>query len=198
MATNPRCPSAILDAIPWYPSGLSEAQRGAVEAHAADCVVCRNELGFVLGAELPREEVPDPDRVFARVLERIEHGPPRPPSRRAVLIARAVSFGAAALFGCVVGVATVELAPEDWKPGFLSDSAPSTGTADLDVVFRAEASALEIERELRSLGARIVSGPDENGVYRLRLSPDSDPSTVSQKLQNGGRGVARSVDLEER
>lgn len=198
MATKPRCPSEILDAIPWYPSGLSEAERGAVEAHAADCIVCRSELGFVLGAELPSEEVPDPDRVFARVLERIEHGPPRPPSRRAVLLARAVSFGAAALFGCVVGVATVELAPEDWKPRLFSTADPSPQVSDLDVVFHAEASALEIERELRSLGARIVSGPDENGVYRLRLSPDSDPSTVSRQLRNGGRGVARSVALEER
>ena len=198
MATHARCPSEILDAIPWYPSGLSEAERGAVEAHAADCIQCRSELGFVLGAELPREEVPDPDRVFARVLERIEHGPPRPPSRRAVLIARAVSFGAAALFGCVLGVATVELAPEGWKPRLFSVSDPPTNPSGLNVVFRAEASAAEIERELRSLGAHIVSGPDANGAYRLLLSPGADPSTVSRQLRNGGRGVARSVHPEDR
>lgn len=198
MASKPRCPSVILDAIPWYPIGLSEAERGAVEAHAADCIVCRNELGFVLGAELPREEVPDPDRVFARVLERIEHGPPRPPSRRAVLIARAVSFGAAALFGCLVGVATVELAPGGWTPRIFSASSASAGSPVLEVVFRAEASAVEIQDALRSLGAHIVAGPDEQGVYRLRLPADSDPARVSERLRNGGRGVARSVRRGER
>lgn len=196
MAASPRCPSAILDAIPWYPSGLSEADRGAVEAHAADCLQCRSELGFVLGAELPKEEVPDPDRVFERVLDRIQHGPPRPPSRRAVLIARAVSFGAAALFGCVVGVATVELAPEQWKPRIFTRSAAAPPV--LHVVFRDDASAAQIQRELRALGAHIVAGPDESGVYRLRLSPDTDPTAVGRQLRSGDGGVARSVQLAER
>jgi hypothetical protein len=94
-------------------------------------------------------------------------------------------------------VASAELAPEGWKPRLFSVSNPSTPAPGLSVVFRAEASASEIERALRSHDAHIVSGPDENGAYRLRLGSGSDPSSVSQQLRNGGRGVARSVHLDE-
>jgi hypothetical protein len=65
------CPEAILTAIPWYPDGLTPEEAGAVEAHAADCRDCRAELAFLRGDEEPTIEIPDPEEVYARVLERI-------------------------------------------------------------------------------------------------------------------------------
>src|SRR5215468_11281469 len=71
MATTSTCPEAILASIPWYPDGLTADECGAVEAHAADCRACRAELAFVRGDEEPEIELPDAERVYARVLARI-------------------------------------------------------------------------------------------------------------------------------
>src|SRR5882762_3936369 len=71
MAMTPNCPEAILASIPWYPDGLNADECGAVEAHAADCRACRAELAFLRGDEEPTIELPDPERFYARVLERI-------------------------------------------------------------------------------------------------------------------------------
>ena len=44
------CPPEILDWIPWYAEdALAETQRGAVEAHAAQCEECRKELAMLSG-----------------------------------------------------------------------------------------------------------------------------------------------------
>jgi len=67
------CPERILDWIAWYPDqGLSEAQRGAVEAHAAVCEACRREIEVMTGRSEPPDSSHDPERLFARVLARIE------------------------------------------------------------------------------------------------------------------------------
>src|SRR6187401_2008265 len=71
MTTTASCPEAILASIPWYPDGLTPEECGAVEAHVADCRACRAELAFVRGDEEPEIELPDVERVYARVLERI-------------------------------------------------------------------------------------------------------------------------------
>lgn len=67
------CPSEILEWIAWYPDGgLSDGQRGAVEAHAAVCAACRDELSVLAGrAEAPVAPA-DPERLFARVLALVE------------------------------------------------------------------------------------------------------------------------------
>lgn len=67
-----RCPPEILEWIAWYPDGgLSDGQRGAVEAHAATCSTCREEIAMLTGrAELPAAA--DPERLFARVLALVE------------------------------------------------------------------------------------------------------------------------------
>ena len=65
------CPAEVLGWIPWYPDGLEEAQRGAVEAHAAACAACRDELEMLQGVVEP-DAVPEPERVYARVLARME------------------------------------------------------------------------------------------------------------------------------
>ena len=200
MASKPRCPGAILDAIPWYPSGLSETERGAVEAHAADCVACRNELGFVLGAELPGGDVPDPDRVFARVLDRIEKGPPRPRSARAEFLTRAASLLLAALVGSVVGWASVELRPRSWTLKAVEEEVVRARMPDemvLDLVFHDHASAEEIRGALRALGARIVAGPDEAGVYTVRLAPDTDAVAAREQIESATRGVADLIGYED-
>ncbi|HVP31602.1 MAG TPA: zf-HC2 domain-containing protein [Myxococcota bacterium] len=66
------CPAEVLDLLPWYPDGgLTSEERGLVEAHAALCPECRRELQSLhRGATLP-EHAPSPERVLARVFDRI-------------------------------------------------------------------------------------------------------------------------------
>ena len=70
---EPTCPVEILDWIAWYPDGgRSDAQRGAVEAHAASCEACRGEIEILAGHAEPPDLEGDPERLFGRVLARIE------------------------------------------------------------------------------------------------------------------------------
>ena len=74
------CPPDILELLPWYPDeGLTDAERGAVEAHAACCAECRREIHGAFGeTDLPAD-APAAERVLARVFDRIaERSRPEP------------------------------------------------------------------------------------------------------------------------
>lgn len=71
--TNPSCPPRILEWIAWYPDGcLTDAQRGAVEVHAADCAACREELAILTERADTSAAPADPNQLFEQVLARIE------------------------------------------------------------------------------------------------------------------------------
>ncbi len=204
MTTTTSCPEAILASIPWYPDGLTAEERGAVEAHAADCRACRAELAFVRGDEEPAIEVPDAERVYARVLERIsahsdeELAPQRSVStaRRVGRAARQASVAAGLLVAVVSGMLTtgaiwvVRVAPTYETAAAAGPAAGGSSGPRLEVVFREDASAEEIQARLREVGATVVSGPSQLGVYRLRLAPGADVSAAIGRLRGEGRGVA--------
>lgn len=206
------CPADVLEAIPWYPDGLGEVQRGALEAHAAACAGCRRELAFVQGqpAEEP-EAAPDAERVWARVLERVaaEGGEarlrpaPLPAARRAAsrrwLGAAAGPLPLAASIALALAVGALGLAagsllraPE--LPVYQTASAPRSEGAvagpGLDVVFRKDASAGEIEAALRGIDGAVVGGPSPLGVFRVALRPGADAAVAAAALRAEADGVA--------
>ena len=70
-----RCPAAVLGWIPWYAEGgLTARERGAVEAHAAECGECRSELDIVAGMPWAFDgiDLPDAARMFTEITARIE------------------------------------------------------------------------------------------------------------------------------
>ena len=71
---NARCPENVLGWIAWYADdALSARQRGAVEAHAAECADCRAELEIISGAPFEIDhDLPDPDRLFREISARID------------------------------------------------------------------------------------------------------------------------------
>jgi hypothetical protein len=74
-ARRQRCPEAVLGWIPWYPSGgLTAREKGAVEAHAAECGDCRSELDLVAGMPWAFEgiDLADAARLFDEITARIE------------------------------------------------------------------------------------------------------------------------------
>src|SRR5262249_25559666 len=189
MATTSTCPEAILASIPWYPDGLTAEECGAVEAHAADCRACREEIAFVLGNEEPAIELPDAERVYARVLERISaHSDEEPARSRGVSLAREAAGQASLAAGILVAVISgmlttgaiwvVRVAPT-YETAAAGAVAPDPNGPGLDVVFRKDASADEIRSRLRDVGATVVSGPSQTGVYRLRLAPGGDGGRVN-------------------
>lgn len=206
MPSHTSCPDTILTAIPWYPDGLTPEECGAVEAHVADCRACRAELAFMRGDEEPAIELPDSEEVYARVLERIarpeepEGFAPPPPrvGRMRRLSQRAagpVSVAAGLLVALVSGMLTtgviwaVRVVPTYETASLEPPAAVGYAGQHLEVVFRPDATAREIETQLRAVGATIVSGPTPRGVYRVRLVSSVDVEVALEQLRGAGRGV---------
>jgi anti-sigma factor RsiW len=223
---KPNCPPQILEWIAWYPDGgLTDAQRGAVEVHAADCASCREELAILAERADATASPADPDQLFERVLARIETsavmeepeaavpelareaaGPLRgaPARRRRGLSWQRRGAIAAAGFALVALAGALGWLGRDWVSPVgdagageiyrtASESAPipipDTGVA-LDVVFRSETSAEQINTVLRGLGATVAAGPTELGRYRLALPAGSDARAAAALLRAEGTGVA--------
>jgi len=219
------CPEEVLAAIAWYPDGLDPEERGAVEAHAADCATCREELAFVRGEGSPLLPQPrgESDRVYARVLERIEAyedrarakalpaavEAPAPSRARGGLGVAPLRAAAALLLAAGVGALVALTGSRLMAPGEavyrsageasdVSAAAPAHAALALDVVFRPDATAEKIQAALRAIGGEIVSGPTQLGVYRVRLAPTADASAAATVLRGDGQGVATFAELAPR
>jgi hypothetical protein len=216
---NDLCPHEILEWIAWYPDGgLSDAQRGAVEAHAAVCSACRDEIAVLAGRAEAPVAPPDPERLFARVLSLVEadglaapagaellaapergvavrgqRAPARASGRAAVAGgARLAASLALVLLTGALGGWLVGRGRVDALPVYVPASAPPAASERvlLDVVFRGDASAERIQTALRGLGAEVVGGPSPLGRYRIALAPGTDASAAAAGLRAEGTGVA--------
>ena len=202
-----QCPDEILAAIPWYPGELDEDLRGEVESHAAQCSACREELAFVGGETVIEIDLDNRDRVYAKLLERIEEheGVERkvatlstPEPRRTGLraswpMALAASLALALVSGSL-GVASSQWFQTTPSNVYETVSEPGATAVSslpaLDVVFRADAKAESIHSALRAIGGQIVSGPTQLGVYRVQLAADADLIAAARMLRGEELGVA--------
>jgi Fervidolysin N-terminal prodomain len=213
MSGNPSempCPPEVLEAIPFYPDGLAEAQRGSLEAHAAACDDCRRELALMQGvpAEEPAE-VPDAERVWARVLQlvsaeageaklhperRAQAPPPAARGRWRRIAARplplAASIALALAFGTLGTAAGSLLLLRDRAPVYETASAPRDAGPSLDVVFRKDARAEEIQQALRAVDGSLVDGPSPLGVYHVALPAGADVASAAAALRSEAGHVA--------
>jgi len=214
------CPAEILDWIPWYAEdALAETQRGAVEAHAAQCEECRKELAMLSGGPAPSASAPDPEPVFARVLARIEaEGMGNPPIHVGAHLAPARARSAPLLHGmrrsgrrslsriAAAAALVLSVGAAGW---FANEALESRGDSvyrtasapevtplaadsgvQLDVVFRGDAGIERINTDLRALSAVVVAGPSQAGRYRVALPEGSDATAAAAMLRAEGTGVA--------
>lgn len=202
MADAMRCPEDVLGWIPSYPDeGLSEAQRGAVEAHAASCQRCRDEIALVLGEAQPQVDPAETEAAFARVLARTrgaERAPavrpatPRPRRRMTPRARLAVAAVLALAFAGVGALGALALRHES-APVYRTAAEPEAVVGDrplLDVVFRDAADARQIRAALRAVNGQIVAGPTELGRYRVRLGVGADARAAARALAAEDAGVA--------
>ena len=207
--TEPGCPPEVLDWIAWYPEGdLPESVRGTIDAHAAECASCREEIARMQGDDAQLvEELPDPEKVFARLSERIRAAggaPTRAPgaatrprprpiwvaTRRATMAAALALAVGAGVAGAGIMLWTGTYAQDTYLPVSDLPAAVSTDVVRLDVVFRPEVSFGRIHDALNEVGATVVAGPTRGGVMRLHLPSGSDPKAVAARLRAIDSGVA--------
>jgi hypothetical protein len=212
----PACPPDILELIPWYPDeGLSDAERGAVEAHAAGCAECRREIHGAFGeTDLPAD-APSAERVLAQVFERItERGRPVPANpRESTLLPPTLGLPARAraprrtpswrlvpwaAVAALLGLAlltplarrVVAGPPVVYRTATALPAPTHADGPELEVVLRSETTASQLQTALRAIDGELVAGPTGLGRYRVRLPAGADTSAAATALRAPETGVA--------
>jgi anti-sigma factor RsiW len=190
-----------IELLPWLVNGsLSASERGAVEAHAESCIVCRRELAE-LGAlqesiQVPAFVVPAPDmrRINARIdaqLEREAWGHNVIAALREFFASPwRAAFAAQSL--ALVAVAALWLQADTDEPQFRTLTSTEALPADnhLRVVFDPTVEAEAIDALLADVGLGVASGPTERGVLTLRFvdaTTAADRAAVSETLRDDPR-----------
>jgi anti-sigma factor RsiW len=190
-----------IELLPWLVNGsLSASERGAVEAHAESCIVCRRELAE-LGAlqesiQVPAFVVPAPDmrRINARIdaqLEREAWGHNVITALREFFASPwRAAFAAQSL--ALVVVAGLWLQADTDEPQFRTLTSTEALPADnyLRVVFDPNVEADVIDTLLADVGLGVASGPTERGVLTLRFvdaTTAADRAAASETLRSDPR-----------
>ena len=175
--------------LPWYDSGhLDPVEVARVQAHLGTCARCQADIAWQRRVgELARAEpeashdAPDVDRGWAALRAQVltqQASQPSPSARSTQPVRRWPSFGWRWLVGLqstvIVGLAAlviVLLVPR--VDNYRALGQPSqAGAASIVVVFRPEASEVQIRQALRDSDARLVDGPTVTGAYLLSVAPE--------------------------
>jgi len=205
------CPPEVLALIPWYPDGpLSSAERGAIEAHAATCAACRDEIHAMLGeAEAPAAaEAPPAARVLARILDRIEReeageqpaqaGPrarPLPVLRPVARTPRRLSLAAGLALAAGLGaLAAFTVSPLLGRSPYQTATSPESlqvAGPMIEMIPREEVSVAELRAALKKIDGEVIGGPvGLLGRYRVRLPAGADPTAAAAALKSEDGGIA--------
>ena len=188
--------------LPWYATGrLEEADRIKVEAHLSSCARCRDELTFERRViHDVRGSVPEVDAGWARLSGRIEADRPAPRyiprtagSAWKFFRQPAVATLAAAQVGFLVLSAGVLVSLS--RPTYHAlGSPPTTPSADVIVIFRADATVGDIRDTLRASGASMVGGPTSADAYLLRVPLSRRQQALAQLRSDDDVQMAEPID----
>ena len=167
--------------LPFYVNGTLDAEeRTRIEALLETDAGLRDELAF-LGAV--REGVQQgaaassPGELGLRRLLRDVRR-----ERRRERFNRAWRPAIAAAAALVLVLQFAVIARLTSEPDGVFRPAGAAGEAHLQVTFEDTATEAEIRALLRGVGAEIVSGPSELGIYRLRVDPPPADDTAVEAL----------------
>ncbi len=214
------CPPDVLALIPWYPDGtLSASERGTVEAHAAGCTACREEIHALLGGfEAPTNvDVPPATEILSRVLDRIDQSEaaggtggglwrrrpgvqsirPGTAARRSSQLGQRMALAATLVLAAGIGaLATLAMPRVFGQDVYRTAAAPETATAAasgplLEIIPRDDVSAAQLRAALRKIEGEMVGGPEGTlGRYRVRLPAGADAAAAAALLRAEDGGIA--------
>jgi len=186
-ATRPQDPqhTESFELLPWYATGtLEPAEHMRVEQHLQGCIACRNELRTIRTMETEMTSAPQSDPAIdagwsrmKRRLHTLESGRARVPTLRAQ-VARWLASGLW-IRGALLAQTALMLALASYV--FLADPAPkyyhtlgasaqpATGRSTVIVAFDNAVAEGKIRSVLRRAEARIIDGPNREGVYTLEV-----------------------------
>lgn len=191
--------------LPWYANGqLDLADRAKVEAHLSSCAHCRQQLA--LDRQMIDEfqaMTPELESGWARLRSRIEapipvrtFKPKRPsPLAKAwaFLSRPAVATLAAAQLAFVVIAGGTLLSLS--QPAYHAlGSAPPPATGNVIVMFRADATELDIRNVLRAAGASMVDGPTPANAYLLHVAPSRRQLALKKLQSDDNVQMAQPID----
>ena len=188
--------------LPWYATGqLQESDRILVEDHLHSCSECRDQLAFErrIVNEL-RTADPESDAGWARLRSRIEAQQeaqqPKPQAGGSVwrlFRQPAVATLAAAQLGFLVLGAGILLSLS--RPTYHAlGSPPPSPTANVIVIFRADATVQDIRDALKVSGASIVGGPTDADAYLLRVAANQRSQALSKLRSDDDVQMAEPID----
>jgi hypothetical protein len=201
----------VLDVLPWYANcTLDEDETARVEAHLADCALCRDELEFeqALVADLPRPVgAPGAEAGWATMRSRVNDGSSdsaasgtltafRRPSmlRRPVPLGWALIAQAAAII-LVVGIGRVmPVNTAQTKQYHTLSSLVTPGSGNALVMFRSDLREWDLRRILRINRAELTGGPNVNGAYQVRVDPKTRDTVLARMRGDAGVTLAQPID----
>jgi hypothetical protein len=188
--------------LPWYANGqLDEADRSRVEKHLSSCAFCRQQLA--LERQLIDEfqaMTPEIESGWARLRRRVQAPIPKRQRRPGPLaefwgfITRpAVAGLAAAQLAFVIASGAVLLSLS--RPAYHTlGSAPVPVSANIIVMFRADATIEDVRSVLNSAGASIVDGPTTTDAYLLHVAPQQRQRALAKLQSDDNVQVAQPID----
>lgn len=191
----------VSELLPFYVNGsLDDAERTQLDAHLRGCLTCRAELAgeqrlmqAFRRTDSDRQQVDDG---FERVMARVRGSgaqPSQPAWRRwgrrgLAHAARRVAM-VAMLAGVVFGIAHLEGNVGLVEPSFhtLSQDRGSVVGADvLYVAFDAKAPMTAIQEALAAVNGDVVSGPNRDNVFTVRVPASQVETAVAALKARGG------------
>jgi hypothetical protein len=203
--------------LPWYDGGsLDAAEAARVAAHLGACARCQADMAWQRRLREAAPQAPSPaealdtpadaDRGWAALRGRIDAdaasarrrlNKPLPRARAASPWWGAWRWVVALQSAVIVGLAAVLVAPLPRDDAYHAlGSASRASDASIVVVFRPDASELQIRQALRDSEARLVDGPTVTGAYLLSTAPARHAAAI-ERLR-GQSAVLRVESLEAR
>lgn len=188
--------------LPWYATGrLDAAERARVESHLYECEHCRRELAAErrIAAEI-RSTSPIVDSGWARLKERIEPSRERNPAPPSLLpdiraLLRRPAFAALAAAQIVFVIMAGALLLSLTRPAYHAlGSASAPPSANVIVMFRADAKQAIMRDDLRSAGASIVGGPTATDAFLLHVDPKRREASLKRLRSSKAVALAEPID----
>jgi Putative zinc-finger len=182
--------------LPWRANGTLEGgERGAVNAHLAECVECRAELAAEQALRAHIAAMPSASR--PEQVPKAEHVRPSAPVS---LIRRRLSTGwqlaaSAAVAATVALVAPLAFTPSQPRDDYRllsSGSASSSGNAI--VLFAPETPQRDQQAALGQVAAEIVGSPTAGGAFKVRLDPANRTAALDALRANQQVLLAEPID----